>query len=202
MSPGLLVTLRITHCNQNTGSLNDMSALDPTQSLVELTMAICDIESVSSNEAKLADEIERVLASASHLSITRDGNAVVARTNLNRDTRVIIAGHIDTVPVAENLPTRLHHFEREQVIFGRGTVDMKGGIAVMLKLAVEIQQPKFDVTWVFYDNEEVAADLNGLGRLARNHPEMLNGEFAVLCEPTSAMIEGGCNGTVRVRLEP
>ena len=77
---------------------------------------------------------------------------------------------------------------------------MKGGIAVMLKLAVEIQQPKFDVTWVFYDNEEVAADLNGLGRLARNHPEMLNGEFAVLCEPTSAMIEGGCNGTVRVEV--
>ena len=175
MSPGLLVTLRITHCNQNTGSLNDMSALDPTQSLVELTMAICDIESVSSNEAKLADEIEQVLATASHLSLTRDGNAIVARTNLNLDTRVIIAGHIDTVPVAENLPTRLHHFEREQVIFGRGTVDMKGGIAVMLKLAVEIQQPKFDVTWVFYDNEEVAADLNGLGRLASNHPELLTG---------------------------
>ena len=200
MSPGLLVTLRITHWNQNTGSLNDMSALDPTQTLVELTMAICDIESVSSNEAKLADEIEQVLATASHLSITRDGNAIVARTNLNLDTRVIIAGHIDTVPVAENLPTRLHHFEREQVIFGRGTVDMKGGIAVMLKLAVEIQQPKFDITWVFYDNEEVAADLNGLGRLASNHPELLTGEFAVLCEPTSAMIEGGCNGTVRVEV--
>ena len=177
-----------------------MSALDPTQTLVELTMAICDIESVSSNEAKLADEIEQVLATASHLSITRDGNAIVARTNLNLDTRVIIAGHIDTVPVAENLPTRLHHFEREQVIFGRGTVDMKGGIAVMLKLAVEIQQPKFDITWVFYDNEEVAADLNGLGRLASNHPELLTGEFAVLCEPTSAMIEGGCNGTVRVEV--
>ena len=200
MSPGLLVTLRITHWNQNTGSLNDMSALDPTQTLVELTMAICDIESVSSNEAKLADEIEQVLTTASHLSITRDGNAIVARTNLNRDTRVIIAGHIDTVPVAENLPTRLHHFEREQVIFGRGTVDMKGGIAVMLKLAVAIQQPKFDITWVFYDNEEVAADLNGLGRLASNHPELLTGEFAVLCEPTSAMIEGGCNGTVRVEV--
>jgi len=126
-----------------------MSALDPTQTLVELTMAICDIESVSSNEAKLADEIEQVLTKSPHLSITRDGNAIVARTNLNRDTRVIIAGHIDTVPVADNLPTKLHHFEREQVIFGRGTVDMKGGIAVMLKLAVELQQPKFDVTWVF-----------------------------------------------------
>jgi len=198
--PGLLVHLRFTHCNQNTGSLNDMSALDPSQTLVELTMAICDIESVSSNEAKLADEIEQVLSGASHLELTRDGNALIARTNLNRDTRVIIAGHIDTVPVADNLPSQLHHFEREQVIFGRGTVDMKGGIAVMLKLAVDLEAPKFDVTWVFYDNEEVAADLNGLGHLARNYPELLTGEFAVLCEPTSAMVEGGCNGTVRVEV--
>jgi succinyl-diaminopimelate desuccinylase len=195
-----MVHLRFTHCNQNTGSLKHMSALDPTQTLVELTMAICDIESVSSNEAKLADQIQQVLSTASHLSLTRDGNALIARTNLNRETRVIIAGHIDTVPVAGNLPTKLHHFEREQVIFGRGTVDMKGGIAVMLKLAVELQDPKFDVTWVFYDNEEVAADLNGLGRLAKNHPELLTGEFAVLCEPTSAMVEGGCNGTVRVEV--
>jgi len=200
MSPGLLVHLRFTHCNQNTGSLKHMSALDPSQTLVELTMAICDIESVSSNEAKLADEIQRVLSTASHLSLTRDGNALIARTNLDRDTRVIIAGHIDTVPVANNLPTELHHFEREQVIFGRGSVDMKGGIAVMLKLAVELKNPKFDVTWIFYDNEEVAADLNGLGRLAKNHPELLASEFAVLCEPTSAMVEGGCNGTVRVEV--
>lgn len=177
-----------------------MSALDPSQTLVELTMAICDIESVSSNEAKLADEIQRVLSTASHLSLTRDGNALIARTNLDRDTRVIIAGHIDTVPVANNLPTELHHFEREQVIFGRGSVDMKGGIAVMLKLAAELKNPKFDVTWIFYDNEEVAADLNGLGRLAINHPELLAGEFAVLCEPTSAMVEGGCNGTVRIEV--
>jgi succinyl-diaminopimelate desuccinylase len=163
-------------------------------------MAICDIESVSSNEAKLADEIQRVLSTASHLLLTRDGNALIARTNLDRETRVIIAGHIDTVPVANNLPTELHHFEREQVIFGRGSVDMKGGIAVMLKLAAELKNPKFDVTWIFYDNEEVAADLNGLGRLAKNHPELLASEFAVLCEPTSAMVEGGCNGTVRVEV--
>jgi len=165
-----------------------MSALDPSQTLVELTMAICDIESVSSNEAKLADEIEQVLSGASHLELTRDGNALIARTNLNRDTRVIIAGHIDTVPVADNLPSQLHHFEREQVIFGRGTVDMKGGIAVMLKLAVDLEAPKFDVTWVFYDNEEVAADLNGLGHLARNYPGLLTGEFAVFVRTDQ------CNG--------
>ncbi len=174
-------------------------ALD-TSNLVELTMAISDIESVSGNEAALADEVEKLLSQSKHLSVVRDGNAVVASTNLGLGSRVVIAGHIDTVPIANNLPTQLHHFEREQVIVGRGTVDMKAGVAVMLKLAVELVHPKVDITWVFYDNEEVASDLNGLGRLVRNRPELIQGDFAVLCEPTSALIEGGCNGTIRVEV--
>jgi succinyl-diaminopimelate desuccinylase len=174
-------------------------ALD-TSNLVELTMAICDIESVSGNEAALADEVEKLLTQSKHLSVVRDGNAVVASTNLGLGSRVVIAGHIDTVPIANNLPTQLHHFEREQVIVGRGTVDMKAGVAVMLKLAVELVHPNVDITWVFYDNEEVASELNGLGRLVRNRPDLIRGDFAVLCEPTSAMIEGGCNGTIRVEV--
>jgi succinyl-diaminopimelate desuccinylase len=174
-------------------------ALD-TSNLVELTMAICDIESVSGNESALADEVEKLLCQSKHLSVVRDGNAVVASTNLGLGSRVVIAGHIDTVPIANNLPTQLHHFEREQVIVGRGTVDMKAGVAVMLKLAVELVHPNVDITWVFYDNEEVASDLNGLGRLVRNRPELIQGDFAVLCEPTSALIEGGCNGTIRVEV--
>jgi succinyl-diaminopimelate desuccinylase len=174
-------------------------ALD-TSNLVELTMAICDIESVSGNEAALADEVEKLLTQSSHLSVVRDGNAIVASTNLGLDSRVVIAGHIDTVPIANNLPTQLHHFDREQVIVGRGTVDMKAGVAVMLKLAVELVHPNVDITWVFYDNEEVASDLNGLGRLVRNRPDLIQGDFAVLCEPTSALIEGGCNGTIRVEV--
>jgi succinyl-diaminopimelate desuccinylase len=174
-------------------------ALD-TSNLVELTIAICNIESVSGNEAALADQVEQTLRAAKHLEVVRDGNALVARTNLGRDKRVVIAGHIDTVPVANNLPAQLHHFEREQVIIGRGTVDMKAGVAVMLKLAVELAEPAFDVTWVFYDNEEVASELNGLGRLMRNHKDLISGEFAVLCEPTSALVEGGCNGTIRVEV--
>ena len=176
-----------------------MAALDTTASLTELTMAICDIESVSGNEKALADAIEETLQSFPHLSVVRDGNAVVASTNSGKD-RVIIAGHIDTVPVADNLPTQLHHFEREQVIVGRGTVDMKAGVAVMLKLATELSEPVSDVSWIFYDNEEVDSSLNGLGRLSRNRPELLAGKFAVLCEPTSAMVEGGCNGTMRVEV--
>lgn len=166
--------------------------------VVELTRDICDIESVSGNETQLADAIESALSRYSHLEVIRDGDAIIARTNLGRASRVVIAGHIDTVPVADNLPVKLLPMEREQVLWGRGTVDMKAGVAVQLKLAAQLAEPNVDVTWIFYDHEEVEASLNGLGRISRNRPELLEASFAVLCEPTSALVEGGCNGTMRI----
>ena len=168
--------------------------------LVELTRAVCDIESVSGNEKELADAIESALAKYSHLEVIRDGDAIVARTNFGHATRVVIAGHIDTVPVADNLPIKLLPMEREQVLWGRGTVDMKAGVAVQLKLAATLNKTNTDVTWVFYDHEEVEASLNGLGRIARNRPDLLDASFAVLCEPSNAQVEGGCNGTIRVEV--
>ena len=176
------------------------TALNPNADVVELTRAICDIESVSGNEKALADAIEAVLRTARHLEVFRHQDAVVARTNLGRDKRVVIAGHIDTVPVADNLPTKLLNMERAHVLWGRGTVDMKAGVAVQLKLAVEVAEPNVDLTWIFYDHEEVDSTLNGLGRLSRELPELLEADFAVLCEPTSALVEGGCNGTMRLEV--
>jgi succinyl-diaminopimelate desuccinylase len=173
-----------------------MASLDLSKNLVELTLDVCNIESVSGSEQVLADAVFDALNAFSHLEVTRDADCVVARTNLGRE-RVIIAGHLDTVPPSGNLPAQLHHFEREQTIVGRGSVDMKGGIAVMLKLAAELSNPKKDITWIFYDHEEVDSSLNGLGRLSRNHPELLEGSFAILCEPSSGLVEGGCNGTMR-----
>ena len=173
-----------------------MPSLDLSVTSVELTRALCDIESVSGNEKSIADAIEAAVSGLAHLDVTRDGDAIVARTNLGRSRRVVIAGHIDTVPVNGNLPTRLDG----DTLWGRGTVDMKAGVAVQLKLAAEMTSPVVDVTWIWYDHEEVSSDLNGLGRLARHRPELLAGDFAILGEPTSALVEGGCNGTLRVDL--
>ena len=174
------------------------TSLDATQDVVTLTETLCNIESVSGNEHALANAIEQLLNNQSHLEVIRDGDAVVAKTNLGRSSRVVIAGHIDVVPVADNLPVRRVSIDGEPSLWGRGTVDMKGGVAVQLKLACELTAPNVDVTWVFYDHEEVDASLNGLGRLSRNQPELIQGDFAVLCEPTASVIEGGCNGTMRV----
>lgn len=175
-------------------------SLDPGADLVTLLCSVVDVESVSGNEGQLADLVEELLREQEHLDVTRDGDCVVARTRLGRAQRVVIAGHLDTVPVAGNLPSSLEQTPAGVVIHGRGTVDMKGGVAVALKLACELTQPRFDVTWVFYDHEEVDASLNGLGRFARKFPEQLSADFAILMEPTSAQVEGGCQGTIRVRI--
>jgi succinyl-diaminopimelate desuccinylase len=172
--------------------------LDLLTSSVDLTRAICDIESVSGNEATLAGAVYAALVGCAHLTLSRDGDAIVARTELGRPQRVVIAGHLDTVPVNNNLPSRLETRDGEEYLVGRGTVDMKGGVAVALKLAAELADPAYDITWIFYDHEEVDSSLNGLGRLARNSPELLAADFAILGEPSNSTVEGGCNGTIRV----
>jgi succinyl-diaminopimelate desuccinylase len=174
--------------------------LDLAASSIELTRQLCDIESVSGDEGPLADAIEAALAPLAHLELFRDGDAVVARTRLGRDRRVVIAGHIDTVPINDNLPTRREIDGDVEYLWGRGTVDMKAGVAVQLKLAAELVSPTVDVTWIWYDHEEVSAALNGLGRLAGIRPDLLAGDFAILGEPSNSLIEGGCNGNLRVEL--
>jgi len=176
--------------------------LDLDGDLTALFRAVCDVPSVSGDEKALADAIEASLRPLAHLDVVRDGNAIVARTHLGRSRRVVIAGHIDTVPLTDppNLPTRVVGEGAQAEVWGRGTVDMKGGVAIQLALASSLTAPDQDVTWVFYDLEEVASDLNGLGRLARNHPELLRGDFAILGEATAAGIEGGCNGTLRAEV--
>jgi succinyl-diaminopimelate desuccinylase len=167
----------------------DLSA-DP----IDLTAALVDIPSVSGAEEKLADAVESALRALPHLEVRRDGQAVLARTNLGRPTRVLLAGHLDTVPVADNLPSR----REGELLYGCGTSDMKAGDAVFLHLAATVAEPRHDLTLVFYDCEEVEAVRNGLGRIERNHPDWLAADLAILGEPTDGEVEAGCQGTLRV----
>ena len=171
--------------------------LDLTASSVDLTRAICDIPSVSGDETALADAIEQSVSGYAHLEVIRHGNTIVARTNLGRAQRVAIAGHIDTVPINDNVPTRDVEIEGVAYLWGRGTVDMKGGTAVQLKLAAELTEPSVDITWMWYDNEEVEASKNGLALLAAVRPDLFQADFAILGEPSNGEVEGGCNGTMR-----
>ena len=163
-----------------------------------LTAALVDVESVSGNEAKIADLVETALRGYPSLTVQRHGNVVLARTELGRDQRIVLAGHLDTVPVADNYPSR----RDGDRLFGVGTTDMKSGVAVQLRLAHLVcsdrLQPTMDVTWVYYDCEEVEAVRNGLRRVAAERPEMVHADLAILLEPTGGVVEGGCQGTVRV----
>ena len=167
--------------------------LDLSLAAPDLTAQLVDAESVSGAEKPLADGVEAALRTLPHLTVLRDGNVIVARTSLGRDQRVVLAGHIDTVPVADNLPSRLER----GVLYGCGSSDMKSGVAVQLRLAALVPEPNRDVTYVFYDCEEVEAERNGLLRVSRNSPDLLAADLAVLMEPTDGLVEGGCQGTLR-----
>ena len=172
------------------------SSLDLTAPVDELLRVLVDSPSESGSERPLADAVEAALRACPHLEVTRNGDAVVARTELGRERRVLLAGHLDTVPAAGNLPSR----RNGDLLFGLGTSDMKGGVAVQLRLAAALSEPRVDTTYVFYDNEEVAAERNGLLRLVREARHLLDADLALLLEPTYGAVEAGCQGTLRVQV--
>jgi succinyl-diaminopimelate desuccinylase len=168
--------------------------IDPRADVVDLTMALVDVESVSGNERSLTDAVERALAELPHLDVWRHRNTLVARTSLGRSERVVLAGHLDTVPLNRNLPCR----RDDEALHGLGACDMKGGVAVMLKIAAGLADPGRDLTFVCYECEEVEAERNGLTLVAAERPELLAADLAVVLEPTNAVIEAGCQGSITV----
>jgi len=171
-----------------------MTTLDLSSDIVDLTAALVDIESVSGAEQLITDAIERALSSVPWLELWRHQNSLVARTSLGRAERVVIAGHVDTVPLNDNLPAR----NDGELLHGLGSCDMKGGVAVGLKLASSLAEPNRDVTYIFYEAEEVEAERNGLTLVSVVRPEVLEADFAILMEPSNAQVEAGCQGTIRV----
>ena len=172
--------------------------LDLTLDAATLTARLVDIESVSRDEEAIADAVEAALRGCPHLVVSRLGHSVVARTELGRPERVVIAGHLDTVPVNDNLPCRWEETPDGAILHGLGTCDMKGGDAVILRLAATLPEPVRDVTYVLYEAEEIDSEFNGLRLLAESHAELLEADFAILMEPSNAVVEAGCQGTLRV----
>ena len=160
--------------------------------LLALAAELVDVPSLSHEESMLADAVEGDLSQVDALTVERLGDTVVARTDLGLPSRIVLAGHLDTVPG----DTEAGAVVVGEVLQGLGAVDMKGGVAVMLALAVTITDPVMDTTFVFYPCEEVGREYNGLSRLASERPDLLAADAAVLGEPTSGLIEAGCQGTL------
>jgi succinyl-diaminopimelate desuccinylase len=164
--------------------------------LLDRTAALVAIPSESHDEATLADHVEQRLRSVAHLDVERVGDNVVARTHLGRPQRLVVAGHLDTVAANDNATPRMVG----DVLWGLGSADMKGGLAIMLELATGVPEPAVDMTWVFYAGEEVAAVHNGLRYLFEHRPDLVAGDAALLGEPTGAVLEVGCQGTMRLQV--
>ena len=164
--------------------------------LLELTAELVDIPSISLAEQQIADVIEQRLRAAPWLEVTRLGDNVVARTDLGRGHRLVVAGHTDTVPANQNERARVDG----DTLWGLGASDMKSGLAVMLDVALGVDDPAVDVTWVFYVGEEIAAEHNGLKHLFERAPDLVAGDAAILGEPTCGTIEAGCQGTMRAEV--
>ena len=164
--------------------------------LLKLTAELVDIPSVSHHEREVTDHLQAVLEPVPWLSVTRVGENLVARTALGRSSRLILAGHTDTVPPNGNERARIDG----DVLWGLGACDMKGGVAVLAALATTVAEPAVDTTYVFYECEEVDSAFNGVERLFRERPDLLEGDAALLAEPSSAQVEAGCQGTMRVEV--
>jgi len=171
----------------------ELPKLDLSGDVIDLAESLVNVASVSGAEEHLADIVEHALRTIPGLEVLRCGNAVLARTQTGKDQRIVLAGHLDTVPVADNLPATR---DGDRLV-GCGTTDMKAGDAVILKMAATLDDPAYDLTFIFYDNEEVAAALNGLGRVAREYRHWLYGDLAIIMEPTNGLLEAGCQGSAR-----
>ncbi|OEY11897.1 succinyl-diaminopimelate desuccinylase [Corynebacterium sp. BCW_4722] len=174
-----------------------MTDLDLFADPVDLTAALIDIESPSFHEGEIADAVEKQLRALEHATVQRFGNTVVARTDFGCAQRVVLAGHIDTVPLADNTPHRIEG----DTLYGCGAVDMKSGMACYLHAFARLAEPgksAYDLTLIAYEAEEVSSEHNGLYHLERDHPELLAGDIALLGEPSGGIVEAGCQGTIRV----
>ena len=161
--------------------------------LLQLTAELVDIPSVSRHESALATRVETEARAHGHLEVERIGDSVVARTGSGRRHRLLLAGHLDTVPPFADSGAKLEG----DVLSGLGAVDMKGGLAVMLSLLGPSAQATVDVTFVFYACEEIERDADALWSMARTRPELLRADAAVLAEPTGGVVEAGCQGSMR-----
>ena len=168
----------------------------PAADLLQRTADLVAVRSESFAEVPLVERIEGELRALAHLAVDRVGDNLVARTALHRGLRVVLAGHTDTVPANGNEVPRIDG----DVLWGLGAADMKGGLAVMLELARRQVEPAVDVTYVFYAREEVASEFSGLGELMDQRPELVQGDVAILGEPTDGSVEAGCQGVIRLRV--
>ena len=168
------------------------------QTLVELLETLVNIPSETGHEAAIADWVDARLSRLDHGERIRSGQSVVWRGPRRDRPLLVLAGHLDTVPVNGNGTARMDSGR----LYGLGSTDMKAGDAVMLGVLerCDVDQARFDLAVVFYDAEEGPQERNGLRRLLRELPWLSAARLAILLEPTALKVELGCIGSINAEV--
>ena len=163
------------------------------EELARRTLSLCQIRSPIGSEGEIADYVAR------EISGERIGNAVVAGRVSGERPAVILAGHLDTVPLQEgDFPARRSNGR----VFGRGASDMKGALAVMIELWRNLDRTALpvDLVEIFYDREEGPIAENGLLPLLTARPDLRRATLALCLEPTDLALQIGCCGSMHATL--
>lgn len=172
---------------------SNASGSDLAERLAARTLALVDVASESRDEAALAAQVLRTLADAGVPARDAGDTCVLAgATARGERPLVLLAGHLDTVPAQGNWPGRI----ADGHVAGLGAADMKGGVAVMMELALDRLTTTVDVGYVFFGREELASAEGALVPLLEREPELRSADLAIMLEPTSNAVQAGCLGNL------
>jgi acetylornithine deacetylase/succinyl-diaminopimelate desuccinylase family protein len=180
-------------------STQDMPA--SAQSILE---ELVRIPSATGNESAVAQAFARLCKAAGlevELQDVEPGRPnVIARWRVGRGPRLLLTGHLDTVPVGEGWSRDPFGAEvADGRLFGRGACDMKGGLAAMLGAITDLRargaEPAGDVMLAAVVGEE--EDSAGTRALIGRGVEA---DWAVLAEPTALALVVANRGLMNYRL--
>jgi succinyl-diaminopimelate desuccinylase len=169
--------------------------------LAERTLALVDVASESYDEQAILASIREGAPDAFDLADDRDSCLLYLPPERRHGASLVVfAGHVDTVPIARNVPGR----REGEAIVGRGASDMKAGVAVMLEvmqaLAAGAVATDLDVGFLFFGREEVSTDDSALRPLFGRVPSLAETALAIVMEPTANALEVGCLGNLNARV--
>jgi succinyl-diaminopimelate desuccinylase len=165
-----------------------------TGSVGQICLELVATSTPTGQEAPLTEAVLR-RCRALDVPHERIGNAVVARTGEDGDA-VALVGHLDTVPNWEGGTATV---EGDRIV-GRGAADMKGGVAVMVRLLERLAREPRPVVHVFYDREEGPHLENGIHRVIAESRLLGRPGLAVVLEPTAGTIHAGAVGTLNAEV--
>lgn len=141
--------------------------------MIRFLQVLIRVNSVNNNETEIAKIIQKKLKEygikSKLIGKNKTRKSLVAIVNGKRqDKSLMLNGHLDTVAVGDYKKWRYEPFSAKFVkgkIYGRGSHDMKGGVAAMIYSVISILESgiklKGDIVLVFNSDEE-AGNHNGV----------------------------------------